>query len=477
MTAGHMAIYRESTGGEDRDSASYADVEFDTTVREDSTFTLSSSKNVNLGSTGKYLCMFNETIDIDAGLRYSAQANLKYNGTDVEVRGSGYARNTQGCTQAYVYGAGIIQIDTANQDLVLEIAKASTDPTTNNAARRASSSGLQILKLNDDWDYFRASGADASLVQNIGDTVVWKTVEEEDSGSFALQVNEEDIECEQGWYIACYSITFTSTASPPTRVGAVAWLELDGAEIIGSRSFKYARQTNGCGTQILSGICLFEADSSNPFLSLNTTTSNRFGSAVINDEQTYIQVVKLEGADTSTPINKVWVYDSAGSQDLSQASLTDFNWASELEDDSDFAHSTASSTDEITVQTDGDYLFLFGMYAQNTSQTVEYRYNTYVRFSIDGTAQYYGNSGTYFRGYVSATQNITNCGCSHGILMPDMAASEVVTLGRIRESSETTGPPVTVANKSALTGIYLPSIFPAVEESVAGSYWYAQQGF
>jgi len=477
MTKGDMAIYREATAGESMSPSAWTDLSYDTTVREDTdTFNLQvSNEEVDCADVGHYLVMFNDVADLASGLRFTVRERVTVGGVDTAVSGSGYGRYhaTNDAYEMYIAGAGIVYADTGGDDINIQVQRVPS--TTQTTTRRANVGGLQILKLDDDWDYFRAESDTASAILTLGDEILWENVIEEDTGSFELQANDYDIEVQPGYYLCTYTVVFACTSLGLTgRVGGVSYLLLDGVEVEGSRSMNYGRNSNGCNTGHISCICIFEAPSVQN-LKLKTTVSNRTGGGQIADNSTSIQIVKLPD-DT---LAKCWTYDGTGGLTIAAATLTDINMDDEIDEDTAvFTHSTVSNTDEISVDVDGDYLFMQGMYAQGSdSGDSNLRYTILSRFEDNGTAQQYGNSGCFYRGYANSSSKILSCGMSHGILLPSLTAGDDINIATIKEVSATTYPPTTVADKSAFSAIQLASIFPEDEEDVTGSYWFAQQGF
>jgi hypothetical protein len=477
MTAGDIAIYRNASDSTTSMSpTSWTDLAFDTTVREDTdTYDMQiSNKDIELKEAGHYLVMFSELATCNY-LRYSISCRIVVGGSSVAIIGRGYSRASEGCNDLYMAGAGIIDVDSAGTDLNVQVQE--NTGTSQTATRDAGVAGVQLLKLNDDWDYFRAESDTASAVLALGDEILWENVIEEDSGSFELQANDYDIQVEAGYYLCCYTVPFACTTLGTTgRVGAVAYLLLDGTEVEGSRSMGYGRSSNGCSAGCVSCICIFEADSTQN-LKLKTTVSNRTGGGQIIDDSTSIQIVKLPD-DT---LKKCWVYDGTGGYDII-TNLTDLNLDDELDVDTDvFTHSTSTNTDEIQVDEDGDYLFMYGLYEgengnPQTPSTTNKRYTQIVRWK-DSTQMSYGAAGSYYRGYANGRSYIQNTGSSHGILFDSLTSGDVIELTGQRESTNTDYPPLTVTDKSAVSAIQLSSIFPEDDEDVTGSYWYAQQGF
>jgi hypothetical protein len=476
MTAGDIAIYREATATDTVTHTSWTDEDYDTTVREDTdTYDIQTGNaDIELKETGHYLAMFSEVVDTVAATnqRYMLFGQATYNGSSVNIQGGGYSRNNQGCDEAYVAGSGIFNVSTANQNYSTQTIVKSTGTMTS-TSRRADSCSAQLLKLDDDWDYFIATSNTASTIVLLGDDIIWEDIEEEDTDSFDLQANEVDIEVQSGYYLACYTVRVTATSLATGRVGATAYLTLGGTEVEGSRSSTYCRMTQGCGTNIISCICIFESASVEN-LRLKTANINRVGSGQIIDAETHIQIVKLPDAT----LKKCWVYDGTGNYDVAGSSYTDLAMDDEIDVDTDvFTHSTIANTDEIEVEEDGDYLFMYGLYYDETAGTANNRYNIIVAWEDGGTAQKYGISGSFFRGYATSSIYITNCGSSHGFIGDALSASDKINLATKRDSTYTSNSPDTTANKSAVSAIQLSSIFPEDEEDVTGSHWFAQQGF
>jgi hypothetical protein len=466
MSAGAMAVYREATGGEDEDNQSWHDETFDTTVfQEASTYEMQANRyDVKLKEAGHYLALHNNLISADTGSnRTEHTARLTYNGADLDTgRGQGYNRMVGGCEEAYVSGAAILDIPTANQYLNCEMQNSSST-TTANATRRASLSGLQLLKLDDSWDYFRADAYHVSVFQDLGDIIAWHNIHEEDSGSFEMvDIQKRAITLKSdGAYLAVYTVCFLANSSPPERTCGYAFLSLGGVGqyIEHSYSYSYARQAQGCDLGVISGMCLIGSEIDNRLLRLETVSET--GGAQIIEANTTIEVVKLP----DNVLNILRISDALGGGSFD---VTDepFEYKDEQDDDSAFLHSSGGTSYNVHIQKPGAFLFMAGIHADRSAAGAN-RYNNIFRWRRNSTPQTYGNFGSYNRGDASSVS-----GGSHGILFPNLDVNDIITLARTDESTSSGTPPYTVMDKCGMCAIWLPSIFPQ-----AGQGFFLQGGF
>ncbi|MFC1686501.1 hypothetical protein ACFLZS_01010 [Patescibacteria group bacterium] len=152
---GDLAIYRESTGV-DAIGTSVTDIDWDTTVNEGSGFTLQGNNiDVDLADAGHYLAMYAVPTQTSGGTnRSEIQSWLRINDTtDLAYgRGQAYIRRTGGADEGYNSGAAIIDVS-AGDDVRVQMQR--TDSNTGTVQRRADKSGINLLKLDDTWDYIR----------------------------------------------------------------------------------------------------------------------------------------------------------------------------------------------------------------------------------------------------------------------------------------------------------------------------------
>ena len=462
MPAGSMAVYREATGGEDRDSTSDINCTFDTTVFEDNrVFEIQSNRyDIEIKERGHYLLLGNEVIDNDTGSnRLMHHARFVHNSNTLQSKGSGYIRMTQGCEESYVSVACIEDITTLNNNLKLVNKNVSTT-TGANSTRRANSSGLSLLKLDDSWDYIRLTaytGVPGPL-QNLGGAIGWSTQDEYDTGSFNHSPSARNSRVglkKVGWYLCCFTIDATANNVPASRCSAYSYIRFNGSTVHKNSTWGvYSRQTEGCSRLALSGVCLIYNSTANDYIEFIGATGGG-GGASINQDVTHWQMCKLP----DEVINVLEIQDSTGSQSM-DVTQTPFDYDAETYDDSAFEHSTSTNKDDVTIKKPGPFLFI-GTGRATYAPATNTRYNSLLKFRKDGTDLQYGQGGNYFR-----NGTVDDYGFGAALIFPDLDVDDVIDLTREDESSSTGAAPTTVANYTGMQALYLPSIFPP-----QGGHW------
>ena len=370
---------------------------------------------------------------------------MVYDGTElVEGTGQGVVLGTGGCDEAYVCGSAIIDITTANKMLNVQLQNASTNLGAD-VVRRAELSGLQILKLDNGWDYFRAKARDVALFQFLGEEIVWNVIYDNDPSFDFIPGDRRRIQLlTEDACLVCYTITFRSVNVPPRRVGGYSYLMLDSVPVKESYSGSFTYQADGADYGVMSGICIVRPEVAGQWLSLMTELGGSYGAEIITNKTT-IQIAKLpSNADV------VRAYYSLGTQSLDNTNLA-IILDGEEEQGSSFEHGSGSV---IYNKNSGSFLFTGGTAAYRASGSN--RYNTIFKWRKNATdIQKYGGFGM-----LSYGDPVFTSGCSHGIILSQVPTFTTFELALTDESASSGTPPYLKANAVGVTGVYLASLFP-----------------
>jgi len=365
-------------------------------------------------------------------------------------------RGLEGCNESEPHGGLIFNVGTANQTLKVQVAK--TGGTLTDMTRTEDMPGLQLLKLDDDWDYCRLS-ITGTTVQQLPRAVAWTNQDELDTDSFAHSVGRAPIQFKKtGWHLITYCVRGQATSSPPARVGWVSSFDRLTPSVTSSEfgySFAYARQADNCNHGTSNTCFLFYNDTANSTWQVYVTKYGGGGQLDLAD--CAIQIAKLP----DTVVNICMCYDTTGGQSLNVAE-TPFTWGQEYYDDDAFEHDTSTDTDDIIVKKPGPFMFFGSWISTRASGNV--RYQTKSAFRKGGTALQYGIPGSYNRG-----NTVLYSGLNHAIMFPWLSVDDVIDFSREDESTSSTSPPLTIASMAGFSGIYLPSIFPKYNQG-----WFLQ---
>ncbi|MCA9402351.1 MAG: hypothetical protein KC897_01105 [Candidatus Omnitrophica bacterium] len=463
---GELAVYREATGGEDEDSTTVHNEDFDTTVAEDGEFTLQTGGTlVNMETGGHYFVWYGLHFQTNANLanlRTEHIAHLDLQGTDLEIGyGQGYSRTAQtGEDEIYISGGGIINA-AAGDDLKVEVQNTSSS-TTQDVTRRANLNSLMLLKLDDDWDYIRlhesTGGTNYDQGQNTYTTYTWDTVDEYDTGSFTYTTGTGTLTLDTaGHYLVTHTIRLNTGASA-TRVQMNSRITVGGTVQEHCYSGTYIRgdaNSNSANDGSIAGACIIETTSANQDLVIQLARTG-LGSATTSDvgDQSAIAIVKLpDDADY------IRVHESGGGQTVDDTDGPILWDTTDEEDAASFAHSGTMNADDITVQQDADYLFTSCLFASRGVSGDGTRSLYLNQWRVDGTTQSYGAHGAYNRGDQATTDAMESANCGV-IILDDMTSGAVIDL-TVTEEGPSTAPdePQFVADAYGLTGVNINSLF------------------
>ena len=422
---GDIAIYREATAADAITTADF-DHDWDTTVTEDpSSFSLDvDNKSIKL-KTGHYLVMYGARFDsTGGGNRSEVQSQLVLAGADLPVGWSqGYIRRSGGANEAFTSGGGIIQVASDDDPLLLRSFR--TDNNSAGAARVANTTGIQLLKLYDDWTILRLhkSTTQTGPTTSAFLDVTYDQQDEIDATDFGHTGGSGDITLKTAGHYIVFANTYGALPSSSSDRSLITQkLTLGGADIDGTRTSLYIRGSNSTHEGAVSVGTLIETTGPNQVLNVEVNRLDGTAAWTINHDgtgatvpRTAITIVKV--GDNADAVR----LDDIGTDDMNPASVTPLGWDSEDEiDEASFTHPAILQPDStIAVDATDKYLFLSAQYAISAGVTRAV-YNQ--GWSLNGGAMIeYGQTGNFNRN--SGANDVGNWS---GILFDNMASGDYI---------------------------------------------------
>ena len=423
-----FTVYREAWGLENITTTAQS-LSWDTNVAENAEIPLNGGNtSFDLSVGGHYLVMYSVPIRSTWGSnRSEAQSWLRINGTtDVEYSySSSYMRRADDDFEWYNEGAAIINAN-AGDDIDLRIQKTDSN-TTATMQRTPGRSGINILKLDDDWDYARLRPSAAQAITTTWSDVDLSTSDELDATWYSLLGN--DITLSGTWkYLVTYSVGIVTTGTD--RTNNETRLTLDGAEIDATRGTAYSRAQNGSFTGIASYVWIIESSSMNQVLNLEIRRESTLQWTTNNTVpgKTGITITKLpDYADY------VRVWEVTWGQDMTTAANTPLTFDTTIEQGIDMEHDSIN-TSEIDINASGDYLFFHSVYnAQNFLNNAN-RENPYLEWQVSGNTIPYGVSGSYNRHSDDGDGETESSHSSAWVILPWLTSWDRVELTETNEA-------------------------------------------
>ncbi|MEC5127716.1 LamG-like jellyroll fold domain-containing protein, partial [Verrucomicrobiales bacterium BCK34] len=467
-SAGGISIFTDSDGLTDGgDSASgnitTADFthNFDTTVVNDAAAHSQGADGGITLSEGHHLVIYSSRFDSSSGFnRSEIQSQLTINGGDTAYGWSqGYIRRGGADEETITAGGAII--DAAASD-VIKLESFRTDNNGAGVIREPGATGIQLIKLDDSWDYFRVAGVDATNVLSAGagtegfangTNVIYSGTAEELDGGFSYDSATGKVTFNGDGHYLVFANTYVENSSSSLRTSVDQRFTLDGAVVSGTTSSVFLR---GSGV-----------DSSNEgAVSMGTVVSASAG------QELAVQIMKSEdnvginvvGARTGLTIVKLpdtgsyLNLDDTTRQNFNDANAVTWNTQTEV-DTATFDVSNAGSTGEVSVNAGGDYLFFSSLYTDtalgNSQRSVPSQLWDVKRSGVVETLEY-GQTARYNRhspvtdsgGFSPSSGNWT------GAVVSGLNAGDSVTL----KTNPLGSTPSMAADDNGLRGISLSSI-------------------
>jgi len=399
---GKIAMYRANAASFDNHitTAVFNDG-WDTTVRQDDIYALQGTTSIILKNKGYYAVLYGQRFDYMSGTNRSViQSDLSVASTTLPIGWSqGFIRGTGGSNEAFTSGGGIIKTTAASTTLVLQSFR--TDANATEVVQRvATTSGIQIIKLDDSWNYLRLH---KSTTQTGPTSVAWvpvtyDTTDEMDTSVYGHSTGGSIVTLKSPGHYLVFANTYGSLASGnTTETQVVQKLTLNGVDLPGSLTTVYMRgntNSNGIYEGAASIGRIVYASTTNSQLTVQVARTRGTAAWTIdaNSSGTYVNrsgltIVKLPEGDFID-------LSESTNDNINPASLTAFNWDTEYEKDTtSFTHSTVTNPSRVTANTSGDFLLLSGLYA-NPAATANGDYSQGWRLN-GGSLIQYGQTGGY----------------------------------------------------------------------------------
>jgi hypothetical protein len=358
---GEIAVYREVTGTELITTLPF-DHEWDTTERENSgAYSLNANGYEIECAAGHHLVLYSSRFDDPANNgseRSEIQTQLRLNGVDLPIGWSqGFTRRQDNDFELICSGGGIIDVENGGDPLILRSFRTDADGDT--MQREPGASGVQLLKLSDDWDYCRlAKSSSVGLSSTAFIDVTYDQQDELDAGTFSHTSGSGDITLKTAGHYLVLANTYMQFASQSTdnRSSYEQRLALDGTAVAGTVVTVYLRgnsnSDSACDGATAIGT-IIETDSDDEVLSVEIRKEfSGAESANILGGRTAVTIVKLP--DDGEYIR----LDDSGTDGFNPSS-GGMGWDNELENDSaGFTHSDS----QVGAAVDDDYLFFTKFY-------------------------------------------------------------------------------------------------------------------
>lgn len=444
-----FSVHRDAAGWE-AITATAQTLSWDTPVAVNSEIPISGTNDSFEAQVwGHYLVMYSVPVQSTGwSNRSEVQSWLRINGATNTPYGyaSSYIRRADGDFEWYAESAAVLDLG-AWDDIEVQIQRTNTN--TSWVARSANRSGINILKLDDAWDYARVRQSAAQAITTTWEDVNLPVNDEVDVWSFSISGN--DVTLLAAWkYLVTYNLWTVVTGTD--RTNNEVRLILDGAEIDATRSTAYARAQEGSFTGISSYVWIIETNSINQVLNLQVRRESTLVGTTNNTvpSKSGLTITKLpDSADY------VRVWEAGGGQDISNTA-TPLTFDTTIEQWSSLVHD-AGATSEIDAQSAWDYLMFHSVYNTRTGTSNASRENPYLRWRVDGVDVEYWTSGSYNR-HSNDGDGITNSSASSAwVILQGVWAWD--TLQLIQQNEAANGEAVYAAGRIGIQWVNLLSLF------------------
>ncbi|MFT4548064.1 MAG: VCBS repeat-containing protein, partial [Verrucomicrobiales bacterium] len=458
-TLAEHAIVIEATGGEQLTRATAAGgtgpvltQDFDTAVSIAGSHELSAGQ-IKL-SSGRHLVMYDTLFDATGGSnRAEIQSAINLAGTRlVAGRSQGYVRRTGGANEAVLSGGAIITVETSGDVLTLESWR--TDTNTNAAVvptRVANGSAVQLLRLDDTWDFLSLERAtnQAGIINTTSVDVAYDTNVSPGTMGSAFSAAGGNITLNEAGLYLVFANTSIQKSTNNTRTNYQQRLTLDGSPVASSTTTTYVRGNEDSNEGMTSLGMVLSATAGQV---LNVEVAMEAGgnqTGLIQGGETAITMVKLPA--TSEYISLL----DTTNQEVNDASLDPVVYNTQVDaSSSKFSHTVGGST--VTVNEDSDYLFFGSVFTQSdTTNDNQDRTIPLHGWQIDGS----GGNINYGRG---AQYNRDNGGDrtsgSWGAAIISLTDTQTVQLTTQRIGNVDVGMATSIAG---LQGLSITSLLPS----------------
>jgi len=440
-------IAQDTNGTFDTNVTSWTDVPFNNTVDEDSALIVEHTSNttIQVKESGHYLVLYNIVSRNDTyNNRVEFMSRIEVNGSgQSEGRGQGYRRNTSN-DRVFMQASAILDLS-ANDNITIGVIRTSTnDPTTH--LLEANRSSFQVLRLDDDWEYFRAVSTDTTDVDgSTWHAVTWNTVNESDS-SFTHTGGNANVGLDAGTYLITYNVR-ANTGALSTRKTITTKATLDNVDQPYGWGYSYMRGLNGCNDGAASAMFLLETSGED--LQIEVSTILDLASATINlvSNESALTIWKLP------PSANVLMAHSNNAQACETPAII----VHETEDVEDSAFTHDTGTGRVTLNEDGSYLFGWTSGVENpnyagTPTTTRGTFGT--QWNINASGQAYGIGGHFIRNAAGPT-GIFRGGHMATSLFSGLSTNDIIDIRATLEGDNGGAEDEYKADEHGLWGIYL----------------------
>jgi len=422
-----FTVYRDAAGWENITTTPQS-LSWDTQISQNAEIPADGANtNFDLSIGGHYLVMYSVPIrSTGGGNRSEAQSWVRINGATDSPYGyaSSYIRRADNDFEWYNESAAIIDVNPWD-DLDIRIQK--TDTNTATMQRTPNRSGVNILKLDDTWDYVRARPSSSQAVTTAWQPVNLWTVDELDVSGYSISGN--DVTLNEAWkYLVTYNVWTITTGTD--RTNNEMRLSLWGSELDATRSTSYIRAQNGSFVGISSYVGIIESTTANEILNLEirreSTLQWNTNNTIAN--KTGITIVKLpDSADY------VRISEAIGWQDSSLSVNTPLTFDTSIEQGTSLEHDTVA-TSQIDINDAGDYLFFHSVYNSRNDTSNGPRENPYLQWQVSWTNVSYGVSGSYNRSANDGDGISNSSHSSAWVILPWLSGGDTVELTETNEA-------------------------------------------
>lgn len=442
-------VYRDAAGGENITTTPQS-LSWDTQVSENIEIQADGSNtNFDLSVWGHYLVMYSVPVRSTGGNnRSEIQSWLEINGSNASAYSysSSYIRRADDDFEWYNEAAAIINVNSGD-DINIQIQK--TDSNSATMQRTPNRSWINILKLDDTWDYARLRPAAAQAITTSWSEVDLGAVDELDAWNFSVSGNDITLQA-AGKYLVTYNVWTVITGTD--RTNNEMRLTLDGVEVEATRSTAYARAQNGSFTGIASYVGIIEVWWTNQVLNLEVMRESSLQWTTNNTVpgKTGITITKLPD---SADYLRVW--EAWWGQDMSTAK-TPVTFDTTIEQGTNLQHDSIN-TSEIDILSAGDYMLFHSIYNSRSDTSNTNRENPFLQWEIWGIPIGYGVSGSYNR-HSNDGDGITNSSHSSAwLILPGLSSSDTLELTQVNEARN--GTSTYTAGRMWIQWVSLTSLF------------------
>lgn len=445
-------IAQDTAGTFDCNVAAFTSVPFNNLVKEDDDTIIDKISNTQyrLKEAGHYLAFYNIAARNDTyANRQEFRTRMYLEGAAINYgQGQGYRRDANN-DRFSAFGGAIINAS-ADDDLEIQVLRSTTN--SNAHTLEANRSGLQILRLDDDHQFFRARSTDTSAVSNSAyHDVTWNTEDEKDA-SFTHAANSATIALAVGYfYVVCYNIRSASTGLKRTTMSTR--VTLDGTESEYGWSYTYIRGLEGCTDGCCSAMFLVDATADAKDLIVQCQALN----AVETDSQALVSGESAISIWRLPTQSECLMVHSSNDQDCSGQTGIIIHETEDEEDASSFNHN--NTTGRCTIVGDqSDFLWMHGGRANKTGAGAT-RTSFGTTWRKDATIQTYGRGYCYIRGVETSGGNTMDGGINCATIFDGLEAGDVIDVALSDEGDNGDGAENLITDQHGMCAINLCATF------------------